>query len=185
MMSQVDADIELPEAQAAFGSVTGWTAAPPVPFKPLARPHLGTADKSQHWPTTMTRWGNLGNNNGRRGVYNDVWEKVRKHKKTIQHWCLMVLLTFFFFFFFIFLKHTHTHRHTTARRLGRHILPWWSWLRGLHSAHADGCWGTLPLPWWWLAGGHSHCHGDDGRSQACQPMRWWIDAMQEAKGKRD
>lgn len=71
----------------------------------------------------------------------------------------------------------HHHASSSARRSSGCSLPWWSWLRGL--AHADGCWGTLPLPWWWQTGGHLHCHGDDGRSRACQPIRWRIDAKQE------
>lgn len=89
---------------------------------------------------------------------------------------------------FVILSHTthlkhfsHSNMFIPTGALWPATLPWWSWLRGLHSAHADGCWGTRPLPWWWLPGGHSHCHGDDGRSQACQPMRWWMDAMKKAK----
>lgn len=158
MMSQVDADIELPEAPAAFGSVTGWTAAPPGPFKPLARPRLGTVDKSQHWPPTMTRWGNLGNNNGRR-VSNDVWEKVRKHKKTIHHWCLMVLLTFFFFFH---ISETHSYPQTYhSSAFGQaHIAmvilvkrltfgPCWWLLGDTPIAMVMASRRTLTLPWWW------------------------------------
>lgn len=171
MMSQADRVGELPEGPRVFSSGIGWTEALSVPFKPPAGPHLG---HGRHRGTHPPVWG-----------CSEMWKTCLRSTMTDRQRKFHLPVPYDMADITVTHTHTHTPRHTAAWCFSRHILPWWSWLRGLHSAHADGCWGTLPLPWWWLLGGHSHCHGDDGRSQACQPMRWWIDAMQEAKGKRD
>lgn len=181
-MRRVDVDADLSEGPGIFCNRIGWTAALSVPFKPSARSHLGQG--RDHSTAQMMQW-KLKNKTciEKTMAEEKCWMYKRRKNSTTTAWWYNAAPTFSSFS--LYLRSTHTHRHATAQCLGRHILPWWSWLRGLHLAHADGCWGTLPLPWWMLAGGHSHCHGDDGRNQACQPMKWWIDAKREAKGKRD
>lgn len=72
MMSQVDGDIELPEAPAEFGSVMGRTAVPSLPLPTSCRAPLrdgGQVGTLVDYADAV-RWGNLGNDNGGRGVFD-------------------------------------------------------------------------------------------------------------------